>query len=163
VSKCYLVDTDTAQKVTDQQISGYLSIRIHALFWKAFFLVDFGNPPVDAKKIRPNANSKKRSTRVLARGWEMQGHLTRWPRPSMFIYFVDILLSLGSIFHIHSQLTHGASKTKQRSSTARPSAIASRSYLVLGRKWPGRFAARDSHGSARHPRAAANVLRTCSG
>ena len=34
VSKCYLVDTDTAQKVTDQRISGYLSIRIHALeFW----------------------------------------------------------------------------------------------------------------------------------
>ena len=31
MSKCYLVDTDTAKKVTDQRISGYLSIRIHSL------------------------------------------------------------------------------------------------------------------------------------
>jgi hypothetical protein len=52
---------------------GLFSLKPVGCFWKAFFLVDFGNPPVDAKKIRPNAYSKKRSTRVLARGWEMQG------------------------------------------------------------------------------------------
>jgi hypothetical protein len=33
------------------------SLKPVGCFWKAFFLdlVDFGNPPVDAKKIRPNA------------------------------------------------------------------------------------------------------------
>ena len=46
-------------------------VKWYGCFWKAFFLVDFGNPPVDAKKIRPNAESKKRSTWVLARGWDL--------------------------------------------------------------------------------------------
>ena len=34
---------------------GLFSLKPVGCFWKAFFLVDFGNPPVDAKKIRPNA------------------------------------------------------------------------------------------------------------
>jgi len=34
---------------------GLFSLKPVDCFWKAFFLVDFGNPPVDAKKIRPNA------------------------------------------------------------------------------------------------------------
>ena len=52
---------------------GLFSLKPVGCFWKAFFLVDFGNPRLMQKKIRPNAYSKKRSTRVLARGWEMQG------------------------------------------------------------------------------------------
>jgi hypothetical protein len=34
---------------------GLFSLKRVGCFWKASFLVDFGNPPVDAKKIRPNA------------------------------------------------------------------------------------------------------------
>ncbi len=34
---------------------GLFSLKPVGCFWKAFFLVDFGNPPVVAKKIRPNA------------------------------------------------------------------------------------------------------------
>ena len=38
---------------------GLFSLKPVGCFWKAYFLRDFEKPPVDAKKIRPNAYNQK--------------------------------------------------------------------------------------------------------